>query len=186
MNVANRSAPSATDFFDWVAGLPEGQRYELVCGEPVAMAPERARHSLVELDCAVTSRQALRDVGSGCTVFGDGMSVIVSEDTVYEPDVVVQCEGSIDYESAIVTRPVVLVEVLSPSTRGVDTGRKPVGYFQLPSVSHYLVVDPESRVMTHHFHSGDGIGTAILREGRSRLEPSGVDIEVADVFGSLP
>ena len=41
-----------------------------------------------------------------------------------------------------------MVEVLSPSTKHVDTGKKLEGYFRVPSIVHYLVVDPERRMVT--------------------------------------
>ncbi len=40
--------------------------------------------------------------------------------------------------------PVVVVEVLSPSTRGIDTTVKLAGYFLVPSLKHYLIVEPRS------------------------------------------
>lgn len=185
MNLADRSAMSAADFLSWADEWPEGQRYELVSGEPVAMSPERAQHSLVKLDCAFALRQAIREASAGCTVFGDGMSVVVSDDTVYEPDVTVQCDGPIDYQSPIVAKPSIVVEVLSPSTKSIDTGRKLIGYFQLVSVAHYLVVDADLRVVTHHNRLGEQIGTTILRDGTLRLDPPGIEFEITSLFTSL-
>jgi len=185
MKLADRSSMTAADFLGWVSTLPEGQRYELVGGEPVAMSPERNRHSLVKLDCAVSLRQAVRASGADCTVFGDGATVVIDDTTVYEPDVTVQCGGSIDLDAVTVSRPTIVVEVLSPSTRGVDTGRKLVGYFQLESVSHYLVLDPEARVVTHHYRSGNRIITSIVRGGDLVLDPLDMKLSVADLFVSI-
>ena len=110
---------------------------------------------------------------------------MVSDDTVFEPDVTVQCGGTIDLDAATVDRPTILVEVLSPSTRGVDTGRKLVGYFRLESVAHYLVLDPELCTATHHYRSGERIDTSILHEGRLRLYPPGIEVDVATLFESV-
>ena len=79
----------------------------------------------------------------------------------------------------------ILMEVLSPSTRGVDTGLKLVGYFQLPSVVHYLVVDTVREVVIHHSRAGDAIATALLRDGRARLDPPGIEIDIASFFETL-
>ena len=185
MNLADRSSMTAAVFLDWTAGLPDGRRYELVSGEPVAMSPERNRHSLVKLDCAIALRRAVDDAKAECTVFGDGATVVIDDTTVYEPDVTVQCGESIDLDAVTVSRPTILVEVLSPSTQGVDTGRKLVGYFQLPGVAHYLVLDPETRVATHHYRSGNRIITSIVREGRVELEPPGLSLDMTDLFASV-
>ena len=176
---------TAAAFLDWSAGQPEGRRHELVAGEPVAMSPERNRHGLVKLDCAVALRQAVRAAGAACTVFGDGATVVIDDATVYEPDVTVRCGGVIDLDAVTVSEPTILVEVLSPSTRGVDTGRKLVGYFQLPSVAHYLVLDPESRVVTHHCRPVGQIVTRIVREGVIALDPPGIELTVEELFVSV-
>jgi Uma2 family endonuclease len=67
--------------------------------------------------------------------------------------------------------PIIIVEVLSPSTAAIDPGRKLSGYFSLPSVEHYLILDPEWRVVIHHKRgTGDAIETGSLggrRETRS-------------------
>ena len=51
MELADRTPMTATEFLDWSEMLPEGRRYELVSGEPIATAPERNRHNLVKMAC---------------------------------------------------------------------------------------------------------------------------------------
>ncbi len=75
-----------------------------------------------------------------------------------------------------------MVEVLSPSTAADDHGLKLDGYFSIKSVEHYLIVDPDRRVMIHHRRTTDAIETRILREGALRLEPPGLEAEVAAFF----
>ena len=45
-----------------------------------------------------------------------------------------------------VPAPIIVVEVLSPATRRIDTSDKLAGYFRVPSVAHYLIVDPDKPV----------------------------------------
>ncbi len=176
---------NAQEFLRWVATLPEGQRYELVSGEMVAMAPERNRHNLVKAECWLTLRQAVRKAGVSCTVLSDGATVEVDEENVYEPDVTVQCGMPIDLESTTATHPTILVEVLSPSTQGVDSSKKLLGYFQLASVAHYLVVDPAKQAVIHHYRSVGGIETTLLHEGSLQLNPPGITLAIADFFTGL-
>ena len=50
---------------------------------------------------------------------------------------------------------------------------KLAGYFSVPSVSHYLVLDPEYRTATHYWRADDGrIDTRTLTDGPLRLEPT--------------
>ena len=81
--------------------------------------------------------------------------------------------------------PIVVVEVVSPSSGGVDTGAKLAGYFRLPSLRHYLIVNIAARAVTHHRRDEDGmIATRILREGRLQLDPPGLDVEVKSLFAA--
>src|SRR3984885_5689229 len=71
-----------------------------------------------------------------------------------------------------IDNPVVVVEVLSPSTAAIDHGRKLSGYFSVPSVQHYLILDPDRRVVIHHKRGvGDAIETRVLTDGVARLDP---------------
>jgi Uma2 family endonuclease len=81
----------------------------------------------------------------------------------------------------LVPNPVIVVEVLSPTTSHTDTSAKLIGYFKLPSVAHYLVLDPDARTITHHVR--DGVAS-LLSSGALRLDPPGINLTVEDLFGS--
>jgi Uma2 family endonuclease len=107
--------------------------------------------------------------------------VPIDETTGYEPDVLVRCGDPLDPDAVKVTDPVIVVEVGSRSTHGLDVGLKLTDYFRLASVMHYLLVDTDRRVLTHHARDTTGrISTRIHHEGSVRLDPPGIDIEVAD------
>ena len=79
-----------------------------------------------------------------------------------------------------ITDPVVVVEVLAPTTRHIDASAKLVGYFWLPSVHHYLIFAPKDRLTIHHQRAAGGkIATAIVPDGWIVLAPSGIEVEVA-------
>jgi Uma2 family endonuclease len=76
--------------------------------------------------------------------------------------------------------------VVSPASRGIDAGVKLAGYFTLPSVRHYLIVDTERRSVIHHRRGEDGaIGVRVLHDGPLTLDPLGLVVETRDVFASL-
>lgn len=177
---------TAGDYLVWAAEHACDRRSELLDGKAVAMAPERARHAAVKLDVAMALRQALAISEIDCTVFGDGMSIVVDEYNVYEPDAVVQCGHDWQPDDVLLERPLLVVEVTSPSTRSKDAGAKLAGYLGLESVRHYLLLDPESRVIVHHRKADDStIATRILHEGTLELDPPGVHLDVDDCFASL-
>jgi Uma2 family endonuclease len=83
-----------------------------------------------------------------------------------------------------VPEPIIVVEVLSPTTAQTDTSAKLMGYFKLASVRHYLVLDPEACTVTYHTRATDGaIASRSISAGRLRLEPPGVEREVTSLFG---
>jgi Uma2 family endonuclease len=73
--------------------------------------------------------------------------------------------------------------VLSPSTRAVDLRLKVKRYFELPSIQHYLILDPEDRSIIHHERGeGNFLLTRIVSEGELRLHPPGFSVEVQALF----
>ncbi len=110
------------------------------------------------------------------------MMVRIAARTAFEPDALVVCPSPPGLRTMEIRNPVIVVEVLSPSTAADDHGVKLDGYFSLPSVEHYLIVDPDRRVMIHHRRGRDAIETRILREGLLRLDPPGLQAEVATFF----
>jgi Uma2 family endonuclease len=176
---------TADEFIAWALEQPTG-RYELSNGVVVAMAPERASHAAAKLNAAIALRDAVRARGLPCQAFPDGMSVRVNDRTVYEPDALVRCGAPLPGDAIVVPDPIIVVEVVSPSSRGIDRGLKLAGYFALASVRHYLIVDTEQRVVIHHRRDEDaGIAVRILPDGPLMLDPPGLAIEVRDIFEGL-
>ena len=112
-------------------------RYELVGGELVAMAPGSRRHSTIPHNVAVVIEEAVGDRPPCRPVHQAGLEVEVDSDRRgYVADVVMTCEP--DDDSQLFREPKLIVEILSPSTRGVDRRRKVPDYGRLPSVEEIL------------------------------------------------
>ncbi len=169
---------TADEFLAWAQEWAEGERYELDEGEPVRMASERARYALAKGEVYVRLREAVRNAGIQAQVFPDGMAAIIGERTVYEPDALVRLGPPVDGDTVKIRDPLIVVEVLSPSTRALDTNDKLAGYFRIPSLHHYLVLNPAKRVAVHHCRDVNGtITTRILGDGPLRLDPPGIVVE---------
>lgn len=181
MTIPLRRALTVEDYVGWANAQPERQRTELINGQIVAMAPERVEHGEVKLAAAIALKTAIAKAGLTCHALGDGMTVRIDEHTGYEPDALVYCGAKLARGSTIVADPVIIVEVLSPATAHTDTSAKLIGYFKVPSVVHYLLLDPEGQTATHHAR---GRTPAVLTAGPLRLDPPGLDLLVEDFFGS--
>jgi Uma2 family endonuclease len=174
---------NVNDFLAWAETQDKG-RYELIRGEIVAMAPERAEHAQAKRRAANALEAAIQRVGVNCEAFVDGLAVKIDEETSYEPDALVNCGEPVARDSMIAPNPVVVVEVLSPSTHGLDKTAKLADYFRLPNLSHYLIVDLGRRHIVHYQRQRNGVVTvAIIREGEVGLDPPGLSVAAASLLG---
>ena len=154
---------------------PEGARYELVGGQVVRMASERVEHGRIKFRIARLMADAVEKAGLGCEVFTDGMAVKVDDNTTYEPDALIRCGDRLAGDLTKLVDPVVVVEVVSPSTASVDAGAKLADYFRIPTLLHYLIVRIDKLTVIQHTRAGDGgILTRIVRDGVVRLDPPGI------------
>ena len=169
------------EFLAWAESQPG--RYELFNGVVYAMAPERAVHAETKFAVTKALEAGLGKAGLACWALPDGMTVRVDQDTAYEPDALVYCGDQLPEDAVEVPTPVIVVEVLSPITRHVDAAAKLAGYFSLPSLWHYLIIDPDKRIVIHHRRGrDDDIITRIVREQTLRLEPPGLELDLACLF----
>lgn len=147
------------------------------------MAPERAGHARIKAEAWLALKRAVASAGVACEAFPDGMTVEVRDDTDYEPDALVNCGDRIGRDVMTAPNPVVVVEVLSPSTRSIDTGSKLADYFSVPSIRHYLIVHVNRPMVVHHRRRDDGgIETRLLSGGAIELDPPGITITVEELY----
>lgn len=126
-----------TDFLAWENEQPE--RHEFLRGEILAMAEGTARHNRVVLNLA--SRIGDHLDGTPCQVFAESMKVQLADGVLY-PDVMVTCGKTEAGDEQSVTHPRLIVEVLSPGTRGYDKRDKFIHYRTLASLREYVLIDP--------------------------------------------
>jgi Uma2 family endonuclease len=182
---------TADEFLAWAETLPkEAGKFELWDGEvivkhgPVGQQnAERSQHWEVKFAAGRALFDAVKRAGLPCHVAVDGPTVRFADDKLVEPDVLVYCGEKVPRGTLEVPNPMIVVEVLSPSTGTIDMGVKLQGYFRLPSVQHYLIVDPDRPLVIHHRRgTGDAIETRIVAAPGLRLDPPGLDVDLAEVL----
>jgi len=171
---------SRDEFHCWAEG--QSTRYERVCGEPVAMSPERIQHVRVKARVWAALDRAIAAAGVDCEALSDGVTIEVDEDTDYEPDAVVNCGPPASPDAIAAANPVVVVEVLSPGTQSIDTSDKLAGYFRLASVQHYLVVSTRRSEVIHHRREGGAIVSHVVSVGAIELDPPGITIDIGELY----
>ena len=116
-------------------------RHEYLQGQVFAMAGGSYEHSLITANLAGELRQRLKD--GPCAVLSSDMRMrIEAADACAYPDVSVLCGEPLFHDARrdVLTNPVLIAEVLSPSTEAYDRGGKFALYRRLPSLRHYLLV----------------------------------------------
>jgi Uma2 family endonuclease len=130
---------------------------EYVNGFIVAMTGASRAHNVVTVNVSRELGNQLE--GRPCEVYVADMRVKVEATGTYRyPDVVVAC-GDIAFEDAeldTLLNPVVIVEVLSPSTESVDRGEKLAHYRRLPSLREYLLISQDAPQIETFVRRGDG------------------------------
>lgn len=114
-------------------------RHEYVDGQIYAMSGASEVHNTIaaELHTAINSR-----LPEECRAFMADMKVHIEharKHYCYYPDIMVAC-GENRGDPYVRTNPILIVEVLSPSTRRVDLGEKLANYSKIPSLLEYAVV----------------------------------------------
>jgi Uma2 family endonuclease len=182
MTALTKLRMTVDEFLAWGATQPG--RYELHRGEVYVMSPENAGHAEIKAATYTAFATGIRVARLPCYVLPDGMTVRIDDKTAYVPDAIVYCGPKVARSAVEVPNPLIIVEVLSPSTRSVDLSIKLAAYFRLPSMAHYLIVDPAQPLILHHSRgTGDAIITRIVTEGSIALDPPGLELAMADIYG---
>jgi Uma2 family endonuclease len=119
----------------------ELERYEFVDGVVRMMTGGSAAHSAIKGNIFVALRAALQS--GPCRVDADDLKV-VTESAVMYPDLVVTCVP-LGPEDDRVSEPMVVVEVLSPTTERHDRIAKWRQYQRIGSLRHFVVVEQKER-----------------------------------------
>jgi len=123
------------------------KKVELIDGVIYAMTGGKRAHFRVQRNLVSFLRQKLRS--SGCGVYAE-FGVRIGETTIRYPDVAIECGRPDDFENDdddVLKRPIVLFEVLSPSTKDRDESSKLRLYSELESVDTIVFVDPNAETV---------------------------------------
>ncbi|MFN7949313.1 MAG: Uma2 family endonuclease [Blastocatellia bacterium] len=167
---------------DYLAGEKESPvRHEYVDGQVYAMAGASDRHNRIALNVAGRLNDHLAD--GPCDAFVSDMKVQVSSRLFYYPDVMVTCEPGGDRYTK--TQPVLIVEVLSPSTERIDRYEKLLAYRQVPSLQEYVLIAQERMLVEiHRRRTDEEWEHEILTEPEDELalKSVGLSLSLAQIY----
>jgi len=158
-------------FEEWHRHQPE--RWEFIRGEPRMMAPASMNHTIIKGNAYRALSAALTD--RGCTALTDEISAI--------PDVVVTCTP-LDHSTPVIAEPVIIVEVMSPSSESSDTGLRWLADRKIPGLRHYLVLAQDQRLVHVHSRADDIWRERFIGEGVVELDDPPVRLEVDALYNA--
>lgn len=140
------------EFLAWEAVQQE--RHEFVDGEVFAMSGAEERHVIASMNVAFELRRQL--AGGPCKVLMTDMKLRVAE-RIFYPDVFVTCSEADRGRSLYKCDPVLIVEVLSPSTAAYDRGGKFAHYRDIATLKELALIDPATRRSDVYRKGDDGL-----------------------------
>lgn len=183
---------SAEEFYAWHA--KQDARYELVDGTPVPrikdsplrmMTGASKGHNRVNTNLVRALASQLDD--TPCGVFANEMAVRTGVDQVRYPDLVIDC-GGVDEEAFEASEPVLVVEILSPSTRHFDLSDKLFEYQQVSTLKIILMIDWRNREVRAYSRSASeiwSISRLVGGDGEIELGLHDLTLKLSDIFKGL-
>jgi Uma2 family endonuclease len=179
----DRRPMTVDEFYAFTDTRPDGEKWELIEGEPVLNASPSPLHQLIAGNVFVALKNREREIKAPWTAMLP-LGVRVSEKDRPEPDVLVfpsdhrRPDGQRDRNDVLV-----VFEVLSPSTEKRDLGWKRKAYASLPSLTHYIVISQDA-VDVMAFARDDafeGLRFRSLDEAID-LRSLGISLPVAEIY----
>ena len=167
-------------FLDWERR--QDLRYEFDGVQAIAMTGGTVAHSVIGTNLVRALQDQLR--GKPCRAFRGDVKIIVDGRVRY-PDALVTCSPVLS-SADIVPEPVVVFEIISPSTANVDRIVKNQEYRATPSILHYAMIEQVQMAATVFSRNGsDWSGRVIAGAATIALPEIGVDLPLADLYAGL-
>ena len=181
------------EFLIWSEHQPkEAGKFELWDGAIIekhgavgTMNAEKSKHWRLRAKLYKALDAAFVASGLEGEVVIDGATVPMPNRRAAEPDVLVYIGPPVGRDELVVPNPIIVCEVLSPSTARFDLTTKLQGYFELPSVMHYIVGDPDAPHVMHHWRDQSGtIEKRFMTDPQTplRLDPPGLQVDLCSVL----
>ncbi|WP_295456750.1 Uma2 family endonuclease [uncultured Thiodictyon sp.] len=161
------------------------ERWEWRNGDVYCMTGAQPEHNLICVNIGAELRARLR--GSGCLTFPSDQRVKVRAGSPYlYPDVSVACRPGFATINGLRTllNPVLIVEVLSPSTAQDDIGCKFMQYQTIESLAGYLLVDSTAVAVKHYRKDGEVWVPRLFERPQETIDlpELGIALPLAEVY----
>lgn len=159
-------------------------RHEFVEGQLYALAGASARHNDIVLNLTFTLTPHSRR--QGCRLNAVELMLQVNDRRYYYPDVAVYCEGA-ELGGRFRNHPCLVVEVLSPTTKGIDRREKLFAYRGIDTLETYLIVSQDEFKVERHWRDADGAWQQQVIAGDGVIPIGCLDtqLQLSDIYAGL-
>lgn len=159
-------------------------RHEYIDGYVYTMAGASKNHGIISRNVLVELSNKLKQQKSPCDIFSSDMKVKESEKTTkyFYPDVLVTCDPDDNESEYYVNSSVIIVEVLSESTRKYDLTTKKLYYFNIPTLREYVVIEQEFCRVEVFRKNDNWNSTSYFLGDEIMFESIGVTVSVEDIY----
>jgi Uma2 family endonuclease len=164
------------EFLRWDDGTDT--RYELIDGFPVAMAPPARAHGILCARLGGLIDASLRSRRPCAAQVKAGIARRDRDDSFYIADVAVSCQPDRPGEQ-LVQDPILIVEILSPSTERSDRRLKLPAYQEIGSVREIVLIDADSHHAEVYRRESSRWGIELVRGGEATLVLASVDLRIS-------
>jgi Uma2 family endonuclease len=184
MNIALPTRMTVDEFLAWAVRQEHEARYELFNGRVGMQQAQNWVHAKLCWHIRGLLAAAIERAGVPFYAAPMGPIVRITRDYAFEPDALVAPLPEPHETDLEIPNPVIVVEVLSPSTAKRDRTDKVAGYSKVASIEHYLIVDPEEREVAWYRRAGASKlrSPVAVRDGTLELVPPGIALSVEKIF----
>ena len=165
------------------------EKSEYHSGNIVTMAGGTRNHSLITSNTSTALNIALDKMGKDCIVYSPDVLVRIDKfNKGLYPDVSVVCEDNEEENPNILTNPILLIEVLSKSSKDYDRGAKFEYYRSIPSFQEYMIIyQTTPKVQTWYKEEENlwRIGNAEGLDAVVNLHSIGITIALKDIYKKI-
>lgn len=180
MSIALRKPISLKEFLAWEE--QQELRWEFDGYEPVGITGGTSDHSAIERNLIFSLTGRLR--GKPCQPYTSNLKILVAGAIRY-PDAFVVCSPVLR-GSLVITDPVVVFEVLSPSTASTDVGIKNEEYRDTPSIQRYVMLAQDRQLATVFARVGDDwVGHIVSGAAVLDMPEIGIEVPLGDLYEGI-
>jgi Uma2 family endonuclease len=181
MNLVLPKPMTLVEFLAWEEQQPLRYEFDGIC--PVAMTGGTVGHATIQRNLAFALTGRLR--GKPCQFQGSDLKIQVGNGHIRYPDGMVVC-SPVNRTATVVYDPVVVFELLGPSTAAKDRIVKAREYQAIPSVRRYVMLEQDSVGATVYARAGDSWTHEILiADSALALPEIGVELPLAELYEGI-